>query len=109
MLKVYKYIANTNKTAQGQKIMNTKKLDMGKVIGDFNKLSEDLAKRYKKDAKKIKTRRECFWRKYPELFNDSSENEVDEGKTRPKKSNLAKIREGFYVKEQQKVSKIIKV
>ena len=98
MLKVYKYIANTNKTAQGQKIMNTKKLDMGKVIGDFNKLSEDLAKRYKKDAKKIKTCRECFWRKYPEIFNDSSENEVDEGKTRPKKSNLAEIRERLLCK-----------
>ena len=36
---------------------------------------EDLAKRYRKDAKKIKTHRECFWRKYPEIFNDSSENE----------------------------------
>ena len=28
-----------------------------------------------KDAEKIRTRRECFWRKYPEIFNDSSENE----------------------------------
>ena len=37
-----------------------------------------------------------FWRKYPEIFNDSSENEVEmdieEGKTRPKKPNLAEIR-----------------
>ena len=33
-----------------------------------------------------------FWRKYSEIFNDSSENEVDEGKTRPKKPNLAEIR-----------------
>ena len=77
-------------------MMNTKRvLDEEKVkdfVGDFNKLFEDLAKRYKKDAEKIKTCRECFWRKYPEIFNDSSENEVDEGKTRPKKPNLAEIR-----------------
>ena len=81
-------------------MMNTKRvLDEQKVkdfVGDFNKLFEDLAKGYKKDAKKIKTRRECFWRKYPEIFNDSSENEVEmdigEGKTRAKKPNLAEIR-----------------
>ena len=38
-----------------------------------------------------------FLEKYPEIFRDSSENEVeidiDEGKTRPKKPNLAEIRE----------------
>ena len=60
-------------------MMNMKRiLDKEKVkdfVGDFNKQFEDLAKRYKKDAEKIKTRRECFWRKYPEIFNDSSENE----------------------------------
>ena len=60
-------------------MMNTKRvLDEEKVkdfVGDFSKLFEDLAKKYKKDAKKIKTHRECFWRKYPEIFNDSSENE----------------------------------
>ena len=60
-------------------MMNTKRiLDEEKVkdfVGDFNKLFEDLAKRYRKDAKKIKTLRECFWRKYPEIFNHSSENE----------------------------------
>ena len=60
-------------------MMNTKRiLDEEKVkdfVGDFNKLFEDLAKRYRKNAKKIKTRRECFWRKYPEIFNHSSENE----------------------------------
>ena len=79
--------------------MNTKRiLDEEKVkdfVGDFNKLFEDLAKRYKKDAEKMKTCRECFWRKYPEIFNDSSENEVEmdigEGKTRPKKPNLDQI------------------
>ena len=80
-------------------MMNTKRiLDEEKVkdfVGDFNKYFEDLAKRYKRDAKKIKTRRECFWRKYPEIFRDSSENEVemdiDEGKTRPKKPNLQSV------------------
>ena len=56
-------------------MMNTKKiLDEEKVkdfVADFNKYFEDLAKRYKRDAEKIKTRRECFWKKYPEMFNDS--------------------------------------
>ena len=87
-------------------MMNTKRvLDKEKVkdfVGDFNKLFEDLARRYKKDAEKIKTRTECFWKKYPEIFNDSSENEVemdiDKGKTRPKKPNLAKIREKLLCK-----------
>ena len=86
--------------------MNMKRiLDEEKVkdfVGDFNKYFEDLAKRYKRDAEKIKTRRECFWRKYPEIFRDSSENEVemdiDEGKTRPKKPNLAEIREKLLCK-----------
>ena len=62
---VYKYVANANTTALGQKMMNTKRiLDQEKVkdfVGDFNKHFEDLAKRYKKD----------FWRKYPEIFRDS--------------------------------------
>ena len=87
-------------------MMNTKKiLDEEKVkdfVADFDKYFEDLAKRYKRDAEKIKTRRECFWRKYPEIFRDSSENEVemdiDEGKTRPKKPNLAEIREKLLCK-----------
>ena len=96
---VYKYIANANTIAHGQKMMNTKRiLDEEKVkdfIGDFNKHFEDLTKRYKKDAEKIKTHRECFWRKYPEIFRDSPETEVDvdEGQTRLKKPNLAEIRE----------------
>ena len=30
-------------------------------VGDFSKFFEDLAKWYKKDAKKIKNRREYFW------------------------------------------------
>ena len=55
--------------------MNTKRiLDEEKLkdfVGDFNKHFEDLAKRYKNDAEKIEKRREYFWRKYPEIFNDS--------------------------------------
>ena len=62
-------------------MMNTKRVsDEEKVkdfVGDFNKHFEDLAKRYKKDVEKIKTLRECFWRRYPEIFNDSSENEEE--------------------------------
>ena len=84
--------------------MNTKQriLDEEKFkdfVGDFNKFFEDLTKWYKRDAKKIKNVREGFWRKYPEIFNNSSENEVemdvDEGKTRPKKPNLGEIKEGL--------------
>ena len=86
--------------------MNTKRiLDEEKVkdfVEDFNKYFEDLAKRYKRDAEIIKTHRECFWRKYPEMFRNSSENEIemdiDEGKTRPKKPNLAEIREKLLCK-----------
>ena len=82
-------------------MMNTKRiLDEEKLkdfVSDFNKHFEDLAKRYKNDAMKIKALREDFWRKYPEIFNDSSENKVemniDEGKTSPRKSNLGEIKE----------------
>ena len=60
-------------------MMNTKRVlveeKVKDSVGDFNKLFEELAKRYRKDAEKIKTHRECFWRKYPEIFNDSLENE----------------------------------
>ena len=64
------------------KMMMNKKitLDEEKVkyfVADFSKFFEDLAKSYQKDAKKIKRCRECFWEKYPEIFNDSSENEVE--------------------------------
>ena len=60
--------------------MNTKKLDIEKVkefVGDFNKRFEDLVKAYIKDAMQIRTRREYFFKKYLEIFNDSSENEVE--------------------------------
>ena len=63
-------------------------------VADFNKYFEDLIKSYKKDAKKIEKRREYFWRTYPEIFNDSSdEMNIDEGKTEPKKPNLGEIKE----------------
>ena len=55
----------------------TKNIRQKKVkdfVGDFNKFFEDLAKRYERDAEKIGNHREYFWRKYPEIFNDSSEN-----------------------------------
>ena len=85
--------------------MNTqRKLDEEKVkefVGDFNEFFEDL-KEWTKDAEEIRTWRDHFLEKYPEIFNDSSENEVemdiDEGKTRPKKPNLAKIRERLLCK-----------
>ena len=85
-------------------MMNTKRiLDREKVkdfVGDFNKHFEDLAKRYKEDAEKIKTHGECFWRKYPEIFRDSPETEmdIDELQTRPKKPNLAEIKEKLLCK-----------
>ena len=47
------------------------------LLETSSKFFEDLAKSYKKDAKKIKKRRKCFWEKYPEIFKDSSENEVE--------------------------------
>ena len=63
-------------------MMNTKQRILDKeerkdFVGDFNKHFEDLTKWYKKDAERIKNIRESFWRKYPEIFNDSSENEVE--------------------------------
>ena len=58
-----------------KRILNEEKVKDS--VADFIKFFEDLAKSYKKDAKKIKKRRECFWEKYPEIFNGSSENEVE--------------------------------
>ena len=85
---------NTNRILSEEKVKD--------FVGGFNKYFEDLAKRYKRDAEKIKTLRERFWRKYPEIFRNSSENEVemdiDEGKTRPKKPNLAEVREKLLCK-----------
>ena len=63
-------------------MMNTKQriLDEERLqdfVGDFNKHFEDLAKKYKNDAERIKNIKESFWERYPEIFNDSSENEVE--------------------------------
>ena len=63
-------------------MMNTKQriLDEEKLkdfVVEFNKHFEDLTKWYKRDAKRIKNIRESFWERYPEIFNDSSENEVE--------------------------------
>ena len=82
-------------------MMNTKRiLDKGKIkgfVGNFNELFENVVKAYIKDAVQIRTRREYLFKRYPEIFNDSSKNKVemdiDKGKTRPKKPNLAEIRE----------------
>ena len=85
--------------------MNTQRtLDIEKVrefVGDFNQLFED-SKAWTKDAEQIRTWREHFLKKCPEIFSDSSENEaemdIDEGQTRSKKPNLAKIRERLLCK-----------
>ena len=74
LLKVYKCIANTNTTAFGQKKMNMEKVK--EFVGDFNKFFEGL-KAGIKDAKQIETWRDHFLRKYPEIFDVSSENEVE--------------------------------
>ena len=58
-----------------QRILDEERLQ--DFVGDFNKHFEDLAKRYKNDAERIKNIRESFWERYPEIFNDSSENEVE--------------------------------
>ena len=77
---VYKCVANTNTTAHGQKKMNTQiKLDMKKIrefVADFNKFFEEL-KAWTNDAEQIRTRRERFLEKHPEIFRDFSENEVE--------------------------------
>ena len=55
-----------------------------------------------KDAEQIRTWREHVLEKYPKIFSDFSENEVkmdiDKGQTRPKKPNLAEIRERLLCK-----------
>ena len=77
---VYKYVANANTTAHGQKKMNTQiKLDVEEVkefVGDFNKLFKDL-EAWTKNAIQIETWKDHFFKKYPKIFNDSSENKVE--------------------------------
>ena len=101
---VYKCIANTNTTAHRQKKMNTQiKLDIEEVrefVGDFNEFFENL-KEWTEDAMQIKTWREHFLKKYPKIFNNSSENEVEMDttmKTKPaidREEKLRKVEENF--------------
>ena len=76
----YKCVVNIKTTAHGQKNMNTQRtLDaekLGEFVGEFNKLFEYL-KAWIKDADQIKTWREHFLKKYPEIFSNFSENEVE--------------------------------
>ena len=77
--------------------------EVKEFVGDFNKLFEELKERTE-DAVQIKTWREFFEKKYPKMFSDSSETEmnIDEGKTRPKKPNLAEIRDKLLCKRTTK-------
>ena len=72
---------------------------MREFVGDYNKFFEEL-KEWTEDAIQIKIWREFFEKKYPKMFDDSSETEmdIDEGKTRPKKPNLAEIGEKLLCK-----------
>ena len=64
-------------------MMNTKRiLDEQKLkdfVGDFNKHFYTILLDLQKDGERVKNIRESFWEKYPEIFNDSSENEVEMG------------------------------
>ena len=73
--------------------------EVREFVADFNKFFEEL-KVWKEYAIQIKTWREFFKKKYPKMFGESSESEmdIDEWKTRPKKPNLAEIREKLLYK-----------
>ena len=78
---VYKYVANTNATAHGQKMMmNTQiRLDIEEVrkfVGDFNKVFKDLEE-WRSNAVQIETWKDHFLKEYPKISNSSSENEVE--------------------------------
>ena len=92
-------------TAYGQKMMETQmKLNLEdevrEFVGDFNKFFEEL-KEWTEDAVEIKTWREFFEEKYPKMFNNSSETEMDievatTMETKPtidKEKKLQKVRE----------------
>ena len=78
--------------------------EVREFVADFNKFFEEL-KEWTEDAIQIKTWREFFDKKYPKMFGDSSKTEmdIDEGKTRPKKPNLAEIREKLLCKRTTEV------
>ena len=78
---VYKYVANTNATAHGQKMMMNTQItldieEVRKFVGDFNKLIKDLEE-WTSNAVQIETWKDHFLKEYPKIFNDSSENEVE--------------------------------
>ena len=50
--------------------------EVREFVGDFNKFFEEL-KVWTEDAVQIKTWREFFQKKYPKMFGDSSESEMD--------------------------------
>ena len=50
--------------------------EVREFVGDFNKLFKDLEE-WTEDAIQIKTSREFFEQKYPKMFGDSSETEMD--------------------------------
>ena len=50
--------------------------EVREFVGDFNKFFEEL-KEWTEDAVQIKTWREFFDKKYPKMFSDSSETEMD--------------------------------
>ena len=76
---------------------HTSKLDIEEVrefVGDFNEFFENL-KEWTEDAMQIKTWREHFLKKYPKIFNNSSENEVEMDttmKTKPAIDREEKLR-----------------
>ena len=77
--------------------------EVREFVGDSNKFFEDLAKWYKKDAEKIKNHREYFWRKYPEIFNYSSDNEVEMDTTMDTESRPIVDREEKLRKAEEKL------
>ena len=74
--------------------------EVREFVGDFNKFFEEL-KEWTEDAIQIKTWREFFEKKYPKMFGDSSESEMDievatTMDTKPtidKKKKIQKVRE----------------
>ena len=73
-------------------------LDVEKVkefVGDFNKLFDNW-KEWTEDVEQIRIWRKHFWRKYPEILSNFSENEVEmetEVESRPAIDREKKLRE----------------
>ena len=74
-----KCIANANAAAQA-KMMNTKitldKKEVRRFVGDFSKRFKDLEE-WTSNAVQIESWKEHFLEKYPNIFNVSTENEVE--------------------------------